>query len=283
MEDFLKAAVTIRLHGIAEVSRVLQGMGCSGIIDKLKEEAQEKSRTWGYAVANQLNLKMLAPELLEAKRSEYATSTLISRWFTQMTPEVAGSDPALIFNFDETMLHAVSRTKVIVTGDKKCFRRKSPSGPHVTLGLCFSPLGVHPPPLIILPVANPVHEFHYFQSINVTQITNSSSGWMTYEIFLQWAEYFCNWLNSYRQTLPEGLRERTAILFIDNCRTHCLLGALTLLARNNVKVISFPSHVTHILQPIDVTSMTWHVPGHSRAPCLRTCGISESILIGSCP
>jgi hypothetical protein len=169
-----------------------------------------------------------------------------------MAPEVQGADPALIFNFDETMLFAKSRTKVIASGDKKMFRRKAQTGPHFTLGLCFSPLGAHPPPLVILPVVNIAKEFAYFEGTRLVQIANSSSGWMTTEVFNKWAEAFCNWLNLYRLSLPPELQEKKAILFMDNCRTHCSIDALQSFAGANVEVITFPPHVTHVLQPIDV-------------------------------
>jgi hypothetical protein len=237
-----------------ESAPILQAMGCPTIVDKLEQEASDKSSTWGYAVAHQLDLKVEAPELIESKRFEYGTTTLIARWFLQMLPEVQGvTEPALIFNFDETMLHCASRGKVIVSGDKKTFRRRAPAGPHITLGLCVSPTGIHPPPLIILPTTEPVTTFSYFESINLVQISNSKSGWMTSEVFIQWASAFCNWLKLHRQTLPENVRGQTALMYIDNCRSHCSREALDIFRENNVKVITFPPPVTHILQPIDVS------------------------------
>jgi hypothetical protein len=200
-----------------------------------------------------LNLKSLTPELLETKRSEYATSALINRWFSSMSPEVRGINPCLIFNFDETMLYSTSHAKIIISSEKKTFRRKAPMGPHVTLGLCISPLGIHPPPLIILSAKELDETFSYFESVNLVQIVNSPSGWMTGEIFAQWANRFCQWLQIYRLSLPEEVRGQTALLYIDNCRSHCSLEALTVFRMNNVKVISFPPHVTHILQPVDVS------------------------------
>jgi hypothetical protein len=252
MEELLDHAVKIRSQGLKDLAPVLCIMGCPGIVGVIEGELTVKSRTWGYAILNKLNLKLATPELLEAVRGEYATSGLIMRWFNQMWPEVSECyNPALMFNFDETMLHTEGRAKVVVTGNKKAFRRKAKAGPHVTLGLCFSPLGFHPPPFIILPT-NAVEEFRYLASVNVTKIVCSHSGWMTYDLFAQWAQGFCEWLENYRLMLPEELREKTAVLFIDNCRTHCSLDALSMLARSNVKVITFPPQVTHIVQPIDV-------------------------------
>jgi hypothetical protein len=58
-----------------------------------------------------------------------------------MLPEVQGTHPSLIFNFDEAMLYSVSQTKIIVSGDKNAFRGKAPTGPHITLGLCIKKNG----------------------------------------------------------------------------------------------------------------------------------------------
>jgi hypothetical protein len=254
MQEFLEATVSIRSRAIMESASTLNAMGCPTLVGKLEQEAYQKTSTWGYALAHQLKLKVEAPELLESKRFEYGTTALIGRWFAQMANEVLGmTDPALIFNFDETMLHSVSRGKVIVSGDKKAFRRKAPAGPHITLGLCVSPTGIRSPPLIILPAKESIATFRYFESINLVQISNTESGWMTSEVFTQWASGFCSWPNFHRQTLPEHIRGQTALLYLDNCRSHCSLEALHILRENNVKVITFPPHVTHILQPIDVS------------------------------
>jgi hypothetical protein len=76
---------------------------------------------------------------------------------------------------------------------------------------------------------------------------------MTCEIFVQWANEFCQWLQLYRPPLLQQVQGQASILYIDNCRSHCSLEALTLFRMHNVKVISFPPHVTHILQPVDVS------------------------------
>jgi hypothetical protein len=252
LEDMLDAVVDLKGRGVEDLAAIILEMGCPKILEKMREEVQLPSRAWGYEMLSELNMKLRSPERLENARAEYATSALILRWFRDMSPEVAGCERPLIFNFDESMLFVQSKAKVIVTGSKKAFRKKAPTGPHLTVGLCFSPLGVHPPPLIILPTLRRVTDFEYLQSCNLVQIENSPSGWMTYELFVKWAHGFCKWLENYRQTLPADMQQRTAILFIDNCRTHCARDALLLFANNNVKVISFPPHLTHVLQPVDV-------------------------------
>jgi hypothetical protein len=56
---------------------------------------------------------------------------------------------------------------------------------------------------------------------------------------------------AHRENAGDGCRGKQARLFIDNCRTHCSLTALREMAGRNIKVISFPPHMTHVLQPID--------------------------------
>jgi hypothetical protein len=168
-----------------------------------------------------------------------------------MGPHVSGTDPHLLFNFDEIMINATSRQKVITSCDKKAFRRRGEKTPHVTLGMCISPFGDGPPPTFIFSAIRKVSEFEQFERTNRMCVLNSSCGWMTAELFTKWATIFVKWLDEYRNRL--SWNEKTAILFIDNCRTHCVASALRIFAEHNVKVISFPPHMTHVLQPIDVS------------------------------
>jgi hypothetical protein len=181
MQEFLQGVVHFRWRAIMEAKLILDAMGCPCIAQRLHDELCDKSRTWAHDILQKLNLKLVAPELLETKRPEYDATSLITRWFSDMSPEVQGADPCLIFNFDETMLYSASNTKIIITSEccirhQKTFRRKTPMGPHITLGLCVSPIGGGHPPLIILPAKDIDPTFAYSQSVNLVHIVNSPSG-----------------------------------------------------------------------------------------------------------
>jgi hypothetical protein len=64
---------------------------------------------------------------------------------------------------------------------------------------------------------------------------------------------FVAFLERFRNSLLPEHHGNMAVLLIDNCRSHCVAPALQLLAHHNCKVISFPPHMTHVLQPIDVS------------------------------
>ena len=83
-------------------------------------------------------------------------------------------------------------------------------------------------------------------------IASQSSGWMTGRLFLAFAYYFVASISTYRLQLPLQLRGKTIYLFVDNHPSRCNSKAIELFAMNNIKLITFPAHCTHVLQPFDV-------------------------------
>jgi hypothetical protein len=248
--QLLECATQIRQTTLFRITPMLESIGCPKLIPKLWEECQEKSRTWGRAIAIRLDFKFQMAEALEMLRSRYATAGLVSRWFDQMEPHLAGIDPLLLFNFDEIMVSASDRQKVFTTPDKKAFRRKGCDQPHITLGLCVSAFGDGPPHLFIFQGKRKPRDFEELERAGKVCIMNSENGWMTADLFTHWATIFAVWVTQYRIRIQQN--NATAVLLIDNCRTHCTLPALEILAAHNIKVITFPPHMTHVLQPIDV-------------------------------
>jgi hypothetical protein len=98
-----------------------------------------------------------------------------------------------------------------------------------------------------------VTDFDEFEQAGLLQVVNSENGLMTCDVFDHWALIFVAWLDDYRSRLAPQNQTQTAILFIDSCRAHCSLYALHVLSEHNCKVLSFPPHLTHVLQPIDVS------------------------------
>ena len=61
---------------------------------------------------------------------------------------------------------------------------------------------------------------------------------------------FCQWVESHRAHWNKP--EQTVILFVDSAPTRGNLDALRIFQQHNVMVITFPPHLTHVLQPVDV-------------------------------
>ena len=71
----------------------------------------------------------------------------------------------------------------------------------------------------------------------------SDSGWMTTEIFSTWFQKNC-----------ETVKERPLLLLIfDGLLTHVSIPVISKAIEENIHIIKFPPHVTHVLQLLDVT------------------------------
>ena len=59
-------------------------------------------------------------------------------------------------------------------------------------------------------------------------------------------------MSTYRLELPVELRDKTIYLLVDNHRSRCNFTAVKFLATHNIKLITFPGHCIHVMQPFDV-------------------------------
>ena len=76
-----------------------------------------------------------------------------------------------------------------------------------------------------------------------TMIRMTENGWITSETFSEWAESFCKFVVS------DG---KPHLLLLDGHGSRTFnMTFLELMASNNIHVMSFPSHTTHVLQPAD--------------------------------
>ncbi|GBP17966.1 hypothetical protein EVAR_16908_1 [Eumeta japonica] len=71
------------------------------------------------------------------------------------------------------------------------------------------------------------------------------SGWMTEDNFVKAMEHFVSHVK------PTG--ENPALLLLDNHASHVNLRVIEFARKNFIKILTFPSHCSHRLQPLDVT------------------------------
>jgi hypothetical protein len=77
------------------------------------------------------------------------------------------------------------------------------------------------------------------------------AGWVTERMFAIWAKWFCEWLEAYRTSLGLDPTE-LAIITLDNWPTHNCPEAMSIFKIHYVIFITFPPHLTHAMQSIDV-------------------------------
>ena len=92
---------------------------------------------------------------------------------------------------------------------------------------------------------------------NVAYFASSPSEWVTSRLFLAWTIFFVHSLRIYRLDNGMHLRKQNAYnapcyLYLDGHKSRLNSEDIEILYQNNVRVIVFPSHTTHVLQPFDV-------------------------------
>jgi len=75
----------------------------------------------------------------------------------------------------------------------------------------------------------------------------SPNGWTDDELALEWLRHFDKHTKD-----QEGGASRTRLLILDGHRSHITLEFCQYAIDNNIELLCFPSHTTHLLQPLDV-------------------------------
>ena len=137
----------------------------------------------------------------------------------------------------------------MVSPGQQTFERKADRMPHFTVMPCFNAEGIGPRPMLVVP--NLQSARIVFQGLaDRCLITTSPNGWVVAETWVEWTTAFCEWIESYRERL--NAPNQTVILFVDSAPTRGNLEALAIFRQHNVMVVTFPPHLTHVLQPVDV-------------------------------
>jgi hypothetical protein len=85
--------------------------------------------------------------------------------FSTMPWTIERPGRSLTFNFQETPFQVSGFEGMILKIDQKAFKRKVSKVPRFTLEACISPLGIGPPPELIVPICKGfAQDFVYSQS-----------------------------------------------------------------------------------------------------------------------
>ena len=196
-------------------------------------------------------------EYIERQRSINCTAATLLRWCCQFQPlfKLYEKRGELLFNFDETMISFSKDEKKFFTrrGQKRALIVTQQQIPHITAGCCFSQNGLAVPLFIILNnIVNLPESLHKYMMNNEVWIASQTSGWMTQSLFYEWCRCFTHWLSWQRKFFRYENLRNPVTLVLDSHNSRMSPAALLLLKACNVRVITFPPHSTHILQPFDV-------------------------------
>lgn len=222
----------------------------NGIITRFKDDYPGKEWFRGFKRRHKLSLKM--PQSVELARKKACNPFTVYNYFElleQATQELGLTDkPQCLYNLDETSFCSdPTKTKVVgLMGFPSTRTTASPGRNNTTVLLAANAAGEKIPPLLIFQGKHLWSEW-LFKNENVdTAYAVSRKGWMETTIFEQYIKSVF---------LPAIGAERPILLVYDGHSTHVDLSVIELLVANQITVLNLPAHSSHILQPLDCSTM----------------------------
>ena len=205
---------------------------------------------WLRHFCNNNGIFLQSKDNLEESRRICCNRTTIQKFFDKFGNLLNQTDERLIFNADETSSILSKKFKALVLSKKSIGAISvPPNEPHITSMLCYNVKGFKIKPFIILSDLKKIpDESSELDAFFCSQF----SGWMTSHLFSAFCVFFVAEVNKYRLELPDDIRNDQIILLVDNHPSRYTPYAVEFLAMHNIKLITFPSHSTHVLQPFDV-------------------------------
>ncbi|KAJ8895415.1 hypothetical protein PR048_000747 [Dryococelus australis] len=226
----------------------MQELGFGLTVEQVKVIAFDVAEASGYR--NFFNKQKRLPENLSAYRASMGNPVMIDDYFDKLSEttkklKIQNHLKDHIWNFDETgRMYVMKLNKVVAEIGKKFIysRTYTERGETMALvgGICTN--GTCIPPFIIFKGSH-WNEAYKKDSLPNTQVHLSDRGWITKELFLMWFQFFLD---------STGGSPKPMLLFVDSHGAHITPQVIKLAKENDVHILTFPSHTTHILQPLDV-------------------------------
>lgn len=211
-------------------------------------EKKIASKWWWCKFKERYNLCLRVPENLSAYRASMANPVIISDYFTKLEDLLLHlnikDQPSRIWNVDETGLTYVVRANKIVCqiGKKYIYKRTyAEKGQTQTVVGCACADGTFIPPFVIF------KGIRWHDSLKNNCLPNSEThvspkGWITSELFIKWFRFFI-------KSVPDL---RPLVLLMDSHSSHVGPEVINMAKENQVYLMTFPAHTSHLLQPLDV-------------------------------
>jgi hypothetical protein len=115
------------------------------------------------------------------------------------------------------------------------------------------------PPVLIIQGKRHMESWYTAKTLSGDEkVLLSESGYTNDELAIQWLQHFIQHTSSSATT-------KSKVLLLDSHASHCTPEFTILAQENNIIPYTFPSHLTHILQPLDVGIFHPYKHWHKRA------------------
>ena len=208
-----------------------------------------------YEYIHRVGIETKPPVEAEPPRIERATLGNVKFFFENTLTKdfVEGVPSFLWFNADESHCE-IGKPRVVCTVDPSSRAHKIDdfkNSLHITAMVTINAMGDPIKPLLILPKQNMPDEALPFVISNKVDLSGSSNGWMSDEIFVEWAHNFIQRVEEIREQYNCSPMER-AILILDGHASRNQIEIMREFKQHYIDVVILPSHLTHLLQPFDV-------------------------------
>jgi len=210
------------------------------------------SRGWARRFISRHNLSLRVPENISKARMENEKPEVLQGFYKKVEETYkelipAGLTSAHIFNVDESGLCVVNKSgKVIAAKGDKCVRaRKSGErGENITVIACANASGtVILPPTVIFK-GKTLNEDLMKGAADGVVFAHSQSSFID-------SELFCHWFDRFVQLIPPV---RPVLLFSDGHVSRIIYALISKAIAHGIHILLFPGHLTHLLQPLDLTT-----------------------------
>jgi hypothetical protein len=225
------------------------------LICQLKDQENKPRPSWRWfqtwLKANPAIHTIKAKPMASARLNIHDEET-VEQWFVKYRARLKARKirkGKYVYNFDETgaRVGCPKGEEILAPVEVKEFYISSPEDRRtVTVMEAISADGRKPPPPGIIAPGTLVMENWLHENLHGNEmVATSTTGYTNDTIAIGWMKHFIEQTNS-------GPDKPWKILLMDGHKTHENGDFCILADKNNIEIIYYPSHLTHILQPLDV-------------------------------
>ncbi len=219
-----------------------------------KPDSEDPSNDWIKSFNERNGTKKVVSTDLERNRVEMGTSGNVTSWFENSYDKVDLSkyDPKMIGNADESMLTTKSRLMCIVKKDERyAVIKDDQNTEHITILSLVCTNGDYMPPMMVFKLKTLPTNLDELVKLGKFIWASQENGWIDIDNFKNWVKEVIKWIKLRR--LIHGLpNDSKFLLFLDGHSSREHSESLKLFSENHIDVMLFPSHCSHLLQPLDV-------------------------------